>query len=216
MTSSSAFLPRRFTRIDDLTRRDHSYLTPDDICYFLGEYTARRGFTHSRTNDVILNFKKLLSTRGSTQWKWKQWAIDEAANAFRAALTERDMDTITFVPTPPSRAKDDRLYDDRVVRMLRQISPEPPLDIRDLVVQTRTIPAAHESEWRPSPLDLEAIYRIDRGLLTPPPKEIAIVDDMLTTGAHFRAMKAHLERAFPDVRIVGMFIARRVPETADP
>jgi hypothetical protein len=215
MTSSGTYLPQRFTLIDDLTRPDHWYLTVDDVCYFLGEYTARKGYAFSRTNDVIVNFKKSLSTRGSAQWPYKQWAIDEAAAAFRAALDDRDLNAITFVPVPPSKAKDDPLYDDRVTRMLHAIRPRPPLDIRELVEQIRTMPAAHESAQRPTPEELEALYRIDQRLLSPPRAEIAIVDDMLTTGLHFRTVKVHLARVFPGVRIVGMFIARRVPETTE-
>jgi len=219
MTSASTFLPRRFTLIDDLVRPDHSYLTADDICYFLGEYTARKGYAFSLTNDLILNFKKSISTRGTPQWPYKLWAIEYATGAFRAALDDRDLDAITFVPVPPSKAKDDPLYDDRVIQMLEAIRSAPPLDIRELVVQTRSTAAAHESEMRgerrPTPWELEALYEIDQRLLVPPPREIAIVDDVLTTGLHFRAMKAHLQQTFPAARIIGLFIARRVPETTD-
>jgi len=36
MTSAGTF-PQRLTKIDDLVRPDHFYLTPADECYFLGE-----------------------------------------------------------------------------------------------------------------------------------------------------------------------------------
>ena len=62
MTSPGAF-PNRLTKIDDLTRPDHSYLTEGDACYFIGEYTARLGFTYSATNNLILNFKKPMDRR---------------------------------------------------------------------------------------------------------------------------------------------------------
>jgi hypothetical protein len=55
MTSASTF-PQRLTKIDDLTRPDHFYLTPEDACYFLGEYTARKGYAFSPTNQLVLNF----------------------------------------------------------------------------------------------------------------------------------------------------------------
>ncbi len=219
MTSDTTFLPQRFTLIDELSRDDHSYLTEDDVCYFLGEYTARKGYTHSKTNDLILNFKKSVSLHGTSQWRWKEWAIQQSADAFRAALYDKDLDTITFVPVPPSKAKDDPLYDDRLIRMLRAIRPAPDLDIRELVIQRQSMAAAHESERRPTPCELEAIYEINERCLAPRPMEIAIVDDVLTTGLHFRAMNSHLERAFPDVKIIGLFIARRSlgpTETEDP
>lgn len=190
-------------------------MTDDDICYFLGEYTARKSHAFSKTNDLVLNFKKSISTRGTSQWRYKEWAINYAAAAFRAALDDRDLDTITFVPVPPSKSKSDPLYDDRVTRMLGAIRPAPALDIREIVVQTRTTPAAHESEQRPTPQELEALYEIDQRLLMPPRAEIAIVDDVLTTGLHFQAVKVLLQRTFPGVRTIGLFIARRVPETTD-
>jgi adenine/guanine phosphoribosyltransferase-like PRPP-binding protein len=42
-----------------------------------------------------------------------------------------------------------------------------------------------------------------------------LVDDVLTTGAHFKAAQAILQKAFPGVLIIGFFIARRVPESVN-
>ena len=42
--------------IDELTRRDHYYLDETE-CVFIGEYTARAGYQHSQTNQLILNLK---------------------------------------------------------------------------------------------------------------------------------------------------------------
>ena len=42
MTSDVAF-PDRFTEIDELTRPDHSWLTDEDRCYFLGEVHGAPG-----------------------------------------------------------------------------------------------------------------------------------------------------------------------------
>jgi hypothetical protein len=39
---------------------------------------------------------------------------------------------------------------------------------------------------------------------------MAILDDVLTAGTHFRAMSIVLSQRFPGVPIVGLFIARRV------
>ena len=49
----------------------------------------------------------------------------------------------------------------------------------------------------------------------PAPRLVAVVDDLLTTGAHFRAAKSILSARFPEIAVVGMFIARRAPDTAD-
>ena len=125
MTSSSTF-PQRLTKIDDLIRPDHSYLTDADSCYFLGEYTARKGYAFSPGNNLVLNFKKSVATRGTAQWQHKERAIQEIAAAFRSALPEKFLSTATLVPIPPSKAKTDPLYDDRMTRMLRAIRENPP------------------------------------------------------------------------------------------
>lgn len=214
MTSGSTF-PRRLTKIDDLTRPDHHYLSDTDECYFLGEYTAREGYGYSATNQLIFNFKKSPKERGKPSWYYKGVAITEVAVAFRAAITSpKWLDNATLVPTPPSKAKSDPMYDDRMVRMLRAIRYAPPLDTRELVIQTQSTAAAHETDARPSPDEIEAVYRIDAKLLAPPPKVIAVFDDLLTTGAHFVAMKRVLGNQFPGVPIIGLFVARRAPKSA--
>lgn len=214
MTSKSTF-PRHLTKIDALTLPDHSYLTATDTCLFLGEYSARQGYAVSATNNLVLNFKKSVEKRGRPEWQHKERAITTAADAFRSALKREWLDNATLVPVPPSKVKADPLYDDRLVRMLRAIRPAGTLDIRELIIQTESTAAAHERADRLRPEEIEAIYRLDTTLLAPAPKVIGIFDDMLTAGAHFRAAHAMLQRAFPDILIIGFFIARRVPEAAN-
>ena len=213
MTSNVAF-PDRFTEIDELTRPDHFWLTVEDRCYFLGEYTARQGFAYSPTNNLILNFKKTPDRRGKPEWRYKKSAIQHAAAAFRRALGPKPP-RMMFVPIPPSKAPHDPLYDDRVTQMLRAIWPSQTADVREVIIQPESTGAVHGSLARPTPPQIEDGYRIDDALATPTPASIAIVDDVLTTGAHFRAASSLLVARFPTVEIVGLFIARRVPEADD-
>ena len=214
MTSVSGF-PHRFTRVDDLTRSDHRHLTANDACHFIGEYTARQGYAYSDTNRLILNFKKTLDRRGQPEWRYKECAIRQAAAAFRGGLRPTALKHLTFVPIPPSKARDDPLHDNRLTRMLRAICDQPPLDIRELIVQTESTNAVHGLEKRPHPEEIAALYRVDETLSTPTPGSIAVVDDLLTTGAHFRAAHSVLSKRFPTIKIIGLFIARRIPNTSD-
>ena len=61
------------------------------------------------------------------------------------------------------------------------------------------------------PDELYALYRIVEELVNPNPTSLVVVDDILTTGAHFKAMKRILNERFPDVPLIGVFVARRVP-----
>jgi hypothetical protein len=214
MTSANTF-PQRLTKIDDLARPDHFFLTPTDVCYFLGEYTARKGFAFSPGNNLVLNFKKSVATRGTPQWQHKERAIQEVAAAFRSALPAAFLNMATLVPIPPSKAKSDSLHDDRMTRVLRAIRESPPLDVRELIVQASSTAAVHDQAVRPQPEDIAGLYTIDRRQCEPAPSAIALCDDVLTTGAHYRAALSVVQQAFPGVRVIGLFIARRVPEAMD-
>ena len=54
-------------------------------------------------------------------WRYKEQAIQRAASAFRRALGTDPLSSLVFVPIPPSKTRNDPLYDDRVTRMLRAI-----------------------------------------------------------------------------------------------
>lgn len=206
-------MAKRIVKVDELTLPDHHYLDARDICYYAGEYTAGEGHAYSETNQLIHNFKKTVDKRGTAQWQHKERAIVQAANIFRAAI--RADAQVTFVPIPPSKAQSDPLYDDRMLRMLQLVCKGRYTDIRELVVQTRSSEAAHLSQARPRPDDLAAMYELDERLAETVPSTVFVVDDVLTTGCHFKAVKRVLQQRFPDVPIVGFFIARRAPKSVD-
>lgn len=215
-TSGITSFPSRLTKIDELTRGDHTFLTDEDECLFFGEYTARKKWSYSETNRLILNFKKPVTRKGQPEWQYKARAINEVARAFSTYIADA-FRSITLVPVPPSKLRSDPEYDDRMMDMLRALSALPGItpDVRELVIQTRPMPAAHDSMNRPPPAEWEKVYAIDEALAQSAPTWIGIVDDVLVTGCRFRAMSTVLKKRFPDARITGLFIARRVPEAVD-
>ncbi len=224
MTVEDSF-PQRLTAIDDLTRGGHWYLRRTDVCRYLGAYTAGKGAAYSATNSLILDFKTPASrtrpsARGSAAAQGrnppqKETAIATAAAALRRALQASLLDRAVFVPVPPSKSKDDDGYDDRLVRMLRAVRPERPLDVRELIVQSRSVEPTHRRSARLRASDIEAMYGIDEALEAPGAGLVVVVDDLLTSGAHFRAAQRVLSRRFPDIDVVGLFLARRVPEPVE-
>jgi predicted amidophosphoribosyltransferase len=191
------------------------------VCLFLGEYTARKGFAHSATNNLIINFKKPLDRKGKPEWPHKARNIRKAANALYKAFGNADLRSYTFVPVPPSKARTDPLYDDRMMVMLGIVSElfyqnrGYHLDIRELVEQTQSTAAAHDADVRPEPSDLTALYEIQQGMVPDAQDRIVICDDVLTTGCHFRAMEMVILEVIPNATIRGMFLARREPEAID-
>ena len=101
------------------------------------------------------------------------------------------------------------MYDDRVLRIVHVMTTGLPCDVRELIVQTKDMPAAHETNIRPRPDEWYAAYAVDEAVAQPPPTNVLVIDDVLTAGAHFAGLKRRLIERFPGVTIFGVFYARR-------
>ena len=202
----------KLSEIDDLSRFNHKYLTPNDRCFFFGEYTPRLGYEGSKTNDLVLNFKKPPDRKNTSQWRYKEEAIERIAETFKKSLEVEKLQKVTLVPIPPSKVKEDPLYDDRMLCVLEKLSEKfnKHLDIRELIQQRNSTPADHATEFRQNPQDLIENYYIDEKLIDPKPKRIILFDDVLTTGKHFAAAKQVLGKQYPGIEILGVFVARNV------
>jgi len=212
MTTFDASWSPTVRQIGELECGDHYYLTEADQCYFFGEYTARAGYTHSSTNQIIANIKKKPSLNGTPQWHYKVKDMRRVTLAFRGAIRPEALPSVTLVPIPPSKCRIHPDHDDRMAQIARGIGPA--ADVRELIVATADRTPQHESENRLRPDQLVALLALDETLSAPVPTQIFLIDDVVTTGCSFRACKQLLETRFPDATIGGLFAARRVIDHA--
>ncbi|MEO9778063.1 MAG: hypothetical protein ABJH07_07020 [Sedimentitalea sp.] len=205
-----ANLPVRFTQIDETNRGDHPHFRDGDQWAFLFEKTSGRDFSFSETNNLISNLKKPVNA-SQAQLNYKAGAIRRCAASLRQAINDEWLDGGTLVPIPPSKVLSDPLYDNRMEQICNLIRPNN-VDVRNLVVQNQSMIASHERPpgTRITIDELVASYSIDESLAEPHPSAIAVVDDMLTAGTHYRSMHTVLSQRFPQAYICGLFIARRV------
>lgn len=101
------------------------------------KYTAKEGYRYSKPNQLIFNFKKSMCRRGFLEWQYKEHAINTLATMLSSSLElyRTWAQTATWVPIPPSHAKDHSEYDDRLLQVLRRLASELALDIRELIWQ---------------------------------------------------------------------------------
>jgi hypothetical protein len=213
ISGKSLIEPARFWLIDESTIADHFHLVPGDQCYYLLEYTSGKDYSFSFNNNLISNLKKDPSKRTSSpsEYRYKTIAVSSCSSWIGQALNHDWLKKATLIPVPPSKVKTDPEYDDRMLQICRGIPVPFPVDVRELVLQRDSIRKAHESQGnRPNIAELVANYMIDERKATPAPTSIAIVDDVLTAGVHFKAMQQVLHGRFPGVPLIGIFIARRV------
>lgn len=195
----------RLQEIDDSNRHDHHYLTAEDECLFLYEYTAGLGWRGGATNQLIHNLQK---KQGDGGYHYKPGAIRQCSAALSATISEAWVANTVMVPVPPSKIRTDPLYDDRITKVCAGIRKPGQPDVREIVEQI-TSTDSFKGGNRLKPAELRANYRFNEPLCERLPKEIGVVDDVLTTGSHFRAVKDLIIERFPGTRVVGFFIARR-------
>jgi predicted amidophosphoribosyltransferase len=208
MPTSDVSWSARLRVVGDLERPDHFYLTEQDTCFFFGEYTARAGHGHSSTNQLIHNLKKKPETRGTAQWKYKGSAIRDIGSALSANIDPGAFPTTVFVPIPPSKTPGNPGYDDRMTQVARAIGTD--VDVREVLYTASERSAMHANQNTRDPDALRATIGIRTTLLTNPPAQVVLLDDVLTTGCSFTVCKGMLREVWPKAEIYGIFVARRV------
>jgi len=201
----------RFTKIDRLTRGEHRFLNEEDDCYFIGEFTARKGYKHSETNDQIISLKMKPGIRFSNphRYKYKIIAIENWAQKLFSAMSLFESSKWIWIPIPGSCPLGHPEYDDRLERILHRAYGDD-IDIKSIITQTNHRPAAHDSADRPTPDQLIQNWTLNRTPLTGNNYNFIVFDDVLTRGASFKAAEKMLRDAYPNSSILGVFLARTV------
>ena len=204
-------IPEKLRRIDESTVEEHFSLAPTDRCYYVWEYTAGKDYSFSPTNNLIKNLKISPSdiAQSPRRARYKREAVDHAAATLRKLISKGFVEQrATFVPMPGSKIRGDADYDDRIGHVLERAFDDRDADIRRMLALTESTPADHTAEDRLSYEELLRITRLTAAANAPPRPIIAIVDDVLNSGKHFRVAQKLLRDRFPETEIRGIFIAR--------
>lgn len=189
------------------------FLEQADHCLYFGEHVAQGGFNASETNRQIINLKCPVNA-SAQRLHYKRQAIHYWASKLAEAL-KMDVvaDTVTFVPIPPSKLPDHPEYDDRIRKVLAELSriTGRALDVRDLVRQTiDRLPQHHGA--RLTPAQLIEIYAVNPAeCVTPCRPHIILVHDVITRGASFVAARHLILRdVHANAIAAGIFLAKTV------
>lgn len=121
-----------------------------------------------------------------------------------------DLAQVTIVPIPPSKAKSDPGYDDRVLQLIKGYAEHEQADIREVLTLNASLESSHTRDKRLSPDELSAFIDVDYAVTDGMRQKVILMDDVITTGAHFVTCKDLLLATIPTLTISGIFIARTI------
>jgi hypothetical protein len=204
-------MPCQWKRLDRRTVQDFPvYLDDDDECYYAREYVSHGGYDCSEANRIISNFKKHPSKRNTSQWYWRDEAVRQFARELQHLLAERA--TVGVIPSSKRPGHPD--YDGRfpdLLTALRAIMPQIKI-VEPIRCRESHTPAHHGGDRHPDLIypKLEWIGCSSR------PEHIVLIDDLLTTGGHFKACKRIIQENYPRLKVIGVFWAKTIwPDRTD-
>jgi len=181
------------------------WLDDDDVCYYARDYVSEGGYGASEANQLISNFKKPPERRGRPEWHYKEQAIAQFAREI-ASIDNLEEFLVTCIPCSTSRQ--DPAYDPRLddtLRVLKNLRPNVAVEFL-LSFQENMTPAHHGGIRNPDIIYANLAWSRTRSTLT----NIVVVDDVLTSGAHFKACKRMIIENITNAHVVGLFWARTV------
>lgn len=203
-------------KIDRLTQGGASCLSPDDLCYFYMD-RFRGGWDRSKANQLISNLKKPLSKKGRSEYYYKGLAITEFAHdlAVRLSKYKGAREQAILIAMPPSQCRDNVDYDDRIAQVVEVASDQAGIDWCDPFDMVADEAPSHLGGTRsPDALMRRIVLNGDTVRLRDK-SVFMLVDDVLTSGAHYVACRRILDRAYLGRRILGLFWAKQLPEEYD-
>ena len=162
----------------------HHHINNDDICIYSREYISE-GYTASQTNSLIMNFKKTPSKKNSAEWAYRQKAIEQFKNEIEP-LFKKDL-SITITAIPSSKKKTHLEYDNRFEDLFKELLKSRPLLKVEWPIEIKENRQASHRSGKRNPADIKKNY-IWKEFKNNRIKRLCVFDDVLTTGAGFRAM----------------------------
>ena len=188
----------------DIQIHNRQHISRDDVCAYLLEKESE-GYSASDANNLIYNFKKPVNRKGLPDWRYKDIAI----NTISEMVNNIAFPNCIIVPAPTSNPRYSANWDSRIDQVVDSIVTEA-ITVEKILDVNSSVTPAHLGGSR----DIDSIkaqticYELKNTAMV---DTIIIVDDVLTTGAHFKAWKELILETYPSIKkVYGLFFALHV------
>lgn len=183
------------------------YLSESDYCVYAREHTDG-GYEASHSNQMLFNYKKPLVYKDMPQWKYKIHSINLFASELHYLKFPKDS---VLIPAPTSKPRSSKLFDSRIDDSIRSL-----IEYRDDLICQPILDVSQEmlsshSEGGPrDPAIIEQYITVSNFTGIDIPDKVFIIDDIITTGGHFKAAKNAILKHFPQINVIGVFWAKHI------
>lgn len=186
------------------------YLEEDDLdkCYIAREYISHGKYDISDTNNLVKNFKMGCNV-ADNRVKYRNNAINQFANDLLELFRSDDFKKQTIILIPSSKIKSDPEYDDRMDKVCEILKENEDIQIQIIepIRRKQSRQARHTSDIRRNiDTEYQELEWISNDTLSRG-ATVIILDDIITSGASFKACQKIIIEHWSDVNIIGVFWA---------
>ncbi len=184
------------------------YLDSSDSCWFMMEYTSHGSYDESYANQVIKNIK--ITKNDIKKSSGRKYYKDQAVKLFAEQLAAAFQTPVAFAAIPPSECPADPNYDNRIEQVLIEANKiNPAIQIFDPISRNVTIQKSHHQGVRSIDRHFNS-FQWNGFSSQLPNNELYFIDDVLTTGATYKACQKMIRKYASGVNVWGLFWARCV------
>lgn len=190
----------------DISQADVIHIVSEDHIVYAREYIAGRKYDASETNNLVTNFKKPTERINLPEWRYKLAAIEQFATEL-SDLFKKDIEYV-LVAMPTSKHKSDPKYDSRLEDTLISLSKKKcNVTIQEPFILKDTMIPSHSGGTRSPQIIYDNL--LWRGFAAHTHR-VFLVDDLLTTGSHFKACQRLILEHHPEMEVIGIFWAKAI------
>ena len=197
-------IPIRMWQKIDHVKVSVYHLKKDDKCCFAREYISGGGYASSETNQLISNYQIPWDPQNKHRVRYKHEAVAKFAQELTDILEPTDC-AATIPSSIPRGSPNFDLRCELLENNLRQLIPGIRI-IHPFVLDAPWHKAKEGGERNPTVLAKNLTCKV----IENPPKILWLIDDVITTGGHFKACQRVLKDKHPKIFIGGIFWARTV------